>query len=72
MSRLSFHEIVEEIQALDCISQLELFDLLGAWTRDARRQEILASEAITNGEIAAGTARSGSFDDLMRELRGED
>ncbi len=68
----SFADIVESIQNLDTEAKRELLDLIQTWLIEERRQEIARNADTARAEHAQGKLKSGSIDELMADLHGED
>jgi len=67
-----FHELVEYIDELSTDDQEMLFDLIRKRRIEKRRVEIAENAAQTLAAVRAGTAKSGSFEDLKADLLRED
>ncbi|PZV09236.1 MAG: hypothetical protein DCF22_18815 [Leptolyngbya sp.] len=67
-----FHELVESVDELSTDDQEMLFDLIRKRRIEKRRAEIAENAAQTLASVCAGTAKSGSFEDLKADLLRED
>lgn len=68
----TFANIVDEVHSLDVESKVELLKLLRSWLVEERREEIFKNAEKSLQEYKEGKANSGSIDDLVRDLHGED
>ncbi|MEX0271943.1 hypothetical protein AB3R30_22725 [Leptolyngbyaceae cyanobacterium UHCC 1019] len=67
-----FHELVEYVDELSIDDQEMLFDLIRKRRIEKRRAEIAENAAQTLAAVRAGTAKSGSVEDLKADLLRED
>jgi len=67
-----FHELVEYVDELSTDDQEMLFDLIRKRRIEKRRVEIAENAAQTLAAVRAGTAKSGSVEDLKADLLRED
>lgn len=66
-----FHELVEYVDELSTDDQEMLFDLIRERRIEKRRAEIAENAAQTLAAVRAGTAKSGSVEDLKADLLRE-
>ncbi|MCY7391566.1 MAG: hypothetical protein LH647_08760 [Leptolyngbyaceae cyanobacterium CAN_BIN12] len=67
-----FHELVEYVDELSTDDQEMLFDLIRKRRIEKRRVEIAENAAQALAAVRAGTAKSGSVEDLKADLLRED
>jgi hypothetical protein len=67
-----FHELVEYVDELSTDDQEMLFELIRKRRIEKRRAEIAENAAQTLAAVRAGTAKSGSVEDLKADLLRED
>jgi hypothetical protein len=68
----SFAEIVEQVQQLDVEEKEQLLELIRAWVSMQRREGIAQNAREARAAYNRGELKSGSVNDLMTDLYGED
>lgn len=65
---MSFAEIVEVVDSLNYSDQELLFEIIAKRRIDARRSEIFENAEETLKAVENGTAKKGTFQDLLSDL----
>ncbi len=69
---MPFHDLVEDVDALDADDQALLFELIQKRRIEKRRLEIAQNAAETLNAVRAGTAERGSVADLLADVLNSD
>jgi hypothetical protein len=66
---LSFQDLIEAVEAMPLEDQSILVELINKRITEKRRAELIAEVQEARNAFKSGEAKSGTFEDLMKDLK---